>query len=161
MSNAQIDKLSSRLREFGNFLRSRRARLSPDQVGLPDGFRRRTPGLRREEVAQLGDIGSTWYTWLEQGRDVRPSVEVLEAIARALQLDPAEKHYLFTLAAISSPDEKPKPDENVPDSLTRMLKAMVGQPAYVLGRRWDILVWNDDAVRVFGDFCRLEGASGI
>ncbi|MGA5653511.1 helix-turn-helix transcriptional regulator [Rahnella contaminans] len=157
MSDAKIDKHRSRLREFGSFLQSRRARLSPEQVGLPSGFRRRTPGLRREEVAQLADIGSTWYTWLEQGRDVRPSVEVLDAISRALQLDPAEKHHLFTLAAISSSEEKPKTEEHVPDSLTRMLKALVGQPAYVLGCRWDILAWNDDAVRVFGDFGRLEG----
>lgn len=152
-----MHKTGSRLREFGNFLRSRRARLTPAQVGLPSGFRRRTPGLRREEVAQLADIGSTWYTWLEQGRDVRPSAEVLDAIARALQLGPAEKQHLFILAAIPSPDERLKFSERVPDSLIRMLRGMAGQPAYVLGRRWDVLAWNESAVQVFGDFGKLEG----
>src|ERR1700689_939892 len=75
---------SARRRQFGEFLRSRRERLTPSEVGLPDGFRRRTPGLRREEVALLARVGATWYTWLEQGRDVRPSAEVLAALADAL-----------------------------------------------------------------------------
>jgi transcriptional regulator with XRE-family HTH domain len=157
MSDDPIHTTESRLKEFGNFLRSRRARLTPAQVGLPSGFRRRTPGLRREEVAQLADIGSTWYTWLEQGRDVRPSAEVLDAIARALQLGPAEKQHLFILAAIPSQNERSRQRERVPDPLIRMLRGMAVQPAYVLGRRWDVLAWNEAAVRIFGDFGKLDG----
>src|ERR1700685_3047657 len=88
---------AGRRREFGDFLRSRRERLNPSDVGLPNGFRRRTPGLRREEVAMLAGVGTTWYTWLEQGRDVRPSNEVLSALAGALQLDPTEQRHLFVL----------------------------------------------------------------
>src|ERR1700722_13112043 len=84
-------------REAGDFLRSRRERLTPPDVGLPNGFRRRTPGLRREEVAMLAGVGTAWYTWLEQGRDVRPSNEVLSALAAALRLDPTERRHLFVL----------------------------------------------------------------
>ena len=83
--------------ELADFLRTRRASLQPGEVGLPDGGRRRTPGLRREEVAQLAGVGSTWYTWLEQGRDVKASLEVLEAISRALRLTPAERVHLILL----------------------------------------------------------------
>ncbi|WP_369788810.1 helix-turn-helix transcriptional regulator [Rouxiella sp. WC2420] len=150
-------EIELRLREFGQFLRSRREKLAPKDVGLPAGFRRRTPGLRREEVALLAGIGGTWYTWLEQGRDVRPSVEVLDAIAVALKLNPAEKRHLFTLAAIPVQEQRSEGAEQVPDSITRMLNGMENQPAYVLGRRWDILAWNSAAAEVFGDFSQLEG----
>src|SRR2546421_9744442 len=87
-----------RRRELAGFLRSRRERITPDQVGLPPGGRRRTPGLRREEGAQLAGVGVTWYTWLEQGRDINPSAQVLDAIARTLQFDSHEHSHLFTLA---------------------------------------------------------------
>src|SRR5271165_1033061 len=87
-----------RREELGNFLKARRARLSPEDFGMPRGTRRRTPGLRREEVALLAGVGVTWYTWLEQGRDMRPSVEVLDALADALRLDSAERRHLFVLA---------------------------------------------------------------
>src|SRR5580658_7051719 len=97
MSNAAIASLAARRREAGDFLRSRRERLAPADVGLPNGFRRRTPGLRRDEVAMLADIGTTWYTWLEQGRDVRPSSELLSALCKALRLDPTERRHLFAL----------------------------------------------------------------
>src|SRR5438270_9095254 len=86
--------------ELGAFLRSRRARLSPGDVGLAPGLRRRTPGLRREEVAQLAGVGVTWYTWLEQGRPINASVQVLDAIARTLRLDPAERAHLYRLAEV-------------------------------------------------------------
>lgn len=82
---------------LGDFLRKRRASLSPEDVGLPTGSRRRTAGLRREEVAQLSNIGTSWYMWLEQGRDVRPSVQVLESLAAALKLNPNERRHLFFL----------------------------------------------------------------
>ena len=87
-----------RRRELGAFLRSRRERITPDQIGLRTSRRRRTPGLRREEVAQLAGVGVTWYTWLEQGRDINPSAQVLDAIARTLLFDAHERAHLFTLA---------------------------------------------------------------
>lgn len=155
--DTRADYIDARRREFGDFLRSRRERLTPSAVGLPNGFRRRTPGLRREEVALLAGVGTTWYTWLEQGRDVRPSADVLNAIADALHLDMAERQHLFTLADRPSPESRSRGPEHVPDALVRMLDSMTGQPAYVLGRRWDVLAWNAAAVTVFGDFGRLEG----
>src|ERR1700743_2503941 len=108
MSNNQDPSvIEARRREFGAFLRSRRERLTPAEVGLPEGFRRRTPGLRREEVAMLAGVGTTWYTWLEQGRDVRPSVEVLSALATALRLAPHERRHLFALAERPLPPAAP------------------------------------------------------
>ena len=157
MQDQNLFETESRLREFGNFLRSRREKLTPKEVGLPAGFRRRTPGLRREEVAQLAGIGATWYTWLEQGRDVRPSAEVLDAIAAALKLCPTEKRHLFTLASVPTQERRSEEAEQVPDAITRMLNGMKNQPAYVLGRRWDVLAWNSAAAEVFGDFAQLEG----
>ncbi|MDR6232283.1 helix-turn-helix transcriptional regulator [Pseudomonas oryzihabitans] len=142
--------------ELGTFLRSRRERLLPAHVGLPPGFRRRTPGLRREEVAQLAGIGTTWYTWLEQGRDVSPSAEVLTALADALQLDPAERRHLFQLSGQPIPEPRVLAPERVEAPLLRMLKSLEGQPAYVLGRRWDVLAWNRAAQALFGDYGRLQ-----
>jgi len=107
MSDAATSDPAARRREAGDFLRSRRERLTPSDVGLPSGFRRRTPGLRREEVAMLADVGTTWYTWLEQGRDVRPSNEVLSALAGALRLDPTERRHLFVLHDRPAPEERP------------------------------------------------------
>ncbi len=86
--------------ELAAFLRSRRERLSPEQAGLPPGLRRRTPGLRREEVAQLAGVGVTWYTWLEQGRPINASAQVLTAVAQTLKLDQAEREHLFRLADV-------------------------------------------------------------
>src|SRR6202795_82026 len=104
MSDAATADPAACRREAGEFLRSRRERLSPSDVGLSDGFRRRTPGLRREEVAMLASVGTTWYTWLEQGRDVRPSNEVLSALARTLRLDPIERRHLFVLHDRRTPE---------------------------------------------------------
>src|SRR6202035_1326493 len=98
------DAVRDRRRELGAFLRSRRARLSPAEVGLPDWGVRRVPGLRREEVAQLASVGLTWYTWLEQGRQAQPSASVLTAIADALRLDAHEREHLFALAR--DPDDR-------------------------------------------------------
>ena len=155
--NARLDTIDSRRRAFAAFLRSRRERLTPEDVGLAPGIRRRTPGLRREEVALLAGVGSTWYTWLEQGRDVNPSIEVLSALAKALKLDPAERQHLFLLSDRPAPESRRSGPETVPEPILRMLESMAGQPAYVLGRRWDILAWNRAAVAVFGDYSRLEG----
>jgi transcriptional regulator with XRE-family HTH domain len=149
--------LDSRRHEFGAFLRSRRERLAPASVGLPEGFRRRTPGLRREEVALLAGVGATWYTWLEQGRDVRASAEVLAALADALHLDPAERRHLFILDGRAPPELPASGPEHVAVPLRRMLASLAGQPAYVLGRRWDVLAWNRAAVALFGDYGELQG----
>lgn len=149
--------IAARRREFGDFLRSRRQRLSPAKVGLPDGFRRRTPGLRREEVALLAGVGTTWYTWLEQGRDVRASPEVLSALADALRLDPAERRHLFVLNDRPPPEMRPAGPERIEEPLQRMLASLTSQPAYVLGRRWDVLAWNRAATVLFGDYAELDG----
>jgi transcriptional regulator with XRE-family HTH domain len=156
MSN-RAAAIEARHREFGAFLRSRRERLTPASVGLPDGFRRRTPGLRREEVALLAGVGTTWYTWLEQGRDVRPSPEVLSALADALRLDPAERRHLFVLNDRPPPEKWATGPEHVEEPLRRMLASLTSQPAYVLGRRGDVLAWNPAAAAVFGDYGKLVG----
>jgi transcriptional regulator with XRE-family HTH domain len=147
----------SRRRELGAFLRSRRERLSPQAAGIAAGARRRTPGLRREEVAMIAGVGTTWYTWLEQGRDVRPSVEVLTALSEALRLDAVETRHLFILAGRQEPERKAAAPEKVDGPLLHMLQSLVLQPAYVVGRRWDVLAWNPAAAAVFGDYGLLEG----
>jgi transcriptional regulator with XRE-family HTH domain len=146
-----------RRRELGAYLRSRRARLAPGDVGLAPGVRRRTPGLRREEVALLAGVGATWYTWLEQGRNVRPSAEVLNRLGDALRLDPVEKKHLFILANRPNPDPPSAMEERIDEPLRRVLVSLAMQPAYVTGRRWDVLAWNKAATAVFGDFAALEG----
>ena len=127
--------------ELSEFLKSRRARISPATVGLTNGRRRRTPGLRREEVADLAGVGLTWYTWLEQGRDIRVSVEVLTAIARALQLEPAERAHLFRLAGHAPPALEPTTTLISP-RLRRVLDAWDPFPAHITGRRRDVVAWN-------------------
>lgn len=149
--------LQAQRRAFGDFLRSRRERLTPAQAGLPAGFRRRTPGLRREEVALLAGVGTTWYTWLEQGRDVRPSPQVLSALGDALRLDRVEQRHLFALANRPPPEFRAAGPEEIDEPLRRMLASLDRQPAYVLGRRWDVLAWNPAAEALFGDYGRLNG----
>jgi transcriptional regulator with XRE-family HTH domain len=131
---------------LGEFLQIRRKRLKPEDVGLPQGKRRRTPGLRREEVAQLANISASWYTSLEQGRDIQTSEEVLENLVTALQLNPAERQHLFLLAKPSFDIGAPK--EKISPALFCWVQTL-SQPAYVLGRRWDLLVWNNHANKVF------------
>jgi len=146
-----------RKRELGAFLRSRRERLAPADVGLPAGARRRTPGLRREEIAMVAGVGTTWYTWLEQGRDVKPSSEVLAALGEALKLDAAEKRHLFILAGRPPPSPRPLDPERVEAALQHTLTTLAIQPAYVMGRRWDVLAWNRAAEAVFVDYGALAG----
>jgi transcriptional regulator with XRE-family HTH domain len=136
--------------ELADFLRNRRARLQPDEVGLPNGGRRRTPGLRREEVAQLAGVGTTWYTWLEQGRDVRASLEVLEALAGALRLTPAERAHLILLGRGEQARPCKAPPERISPTLRRLVENLGPNPAYILGRRWDYLAWNRAFEVVFG-----------
>src|SRR5690349_21962020 len=148
----------SRREELRAFLRSRRARLSPADVGLlPDGGgRRRTPGLRREELAALAGVGVSWYTWLEQGRDINPSPDVLDALARALRLDPAERRTLFALARTELPladdvagDDTERLDGEV-GQLIALVDSLHPHPAYLLGPMTRILAWNRAASVVLG-----------
>jgi transcriptional regulator with XRE-family HTH domain len=136
---------------LGEFLRTRRARITPAQAGLPAGKRRRTPGLRREELAQLAGVSLTWYTWIEQGRDIHFSVEVLESLARVLQLPPPEKAYLFALAGMR-PHIEPPPDTAPLSALAHIVEHQGYYPAYVMGRYWHLLAWNRAAKMLFGDF---------
>ena len=141
----------SRRDELRDFLRTRRARLTPADVGMPDAGRRRTPGLRREEVAVLAGVGVSWYTWLEQGRDIKVSDVVLDAIARALRLDAAERAHLYLLAGLNPPqDDGPGTIPPVPPELRRLLDAWSPRPAYVRDRHWNFIALNDAARAVFG-----------
>jgi transcriptional regulator with XRE-family HTH domain len=135
-------------RALGEFIRAHRERLTPQAVGLPPGPRRRTPGLRREEVAQLCGVSPTWYTWIEQGRPVSASAEALARIAAALQLSRAERAYLFELAAQRDPDEPERTAGELPDTLAAAVR-LIHTPAYVLDRQWDALVWNEPAAHLF------------
>lgn len=145
-------------RQFGDFLRSRRERTQPAQVGLSDTRRRRTPGLRREEVASLAGIRAEWYIKLEQGRAVAPSPGTVEALARALRLDDGERAHLRALAGgTASPALS---EERVPEPL-RCLVESLPHPAYVTGLRWDMLAWNVAAAEFFNELRRPEGERNI
>ncbi|MCQ4211379.1 helix-turn-helix transcriptional regulator [Streptomyces longispororuber] len=141
--------------ELAAFLRSRRERITPDQVGLPGTARRRTPGLRREEVAHLASVGITWYTWLEQGRAINVSAGVLDAIARALRMDPAERAHAFALAGTTDPRAEPDSPAVTPTVL-RLLRRLEPWPAEVKNARYEILAHNTAYVGVFGDPAELE-----
>jgi transcriptional regulator with XRE-family HTH domain len=138
--------------EFADLLRSRRDRLTPADVGLPAGSRRRTTGLRREEVAQLAGVSTTYYTFLEQGRDVRPSRQVLAALAAALRLSPAERAHLFQLAGVTPPAGAEAGAETVLPGLRAMVERLDPFPAYLKGARWDVLAANRAARALFADW---------
>ncbi|AIQ56351.1 helix-turn-helix transcriptional regulator [Paenibacillus borealis] len=142
-----MEEISSRL-PLGEFLRSRRERLTLEEVGLVSYGRRRTPGLRREEVAQLAHIGTSWYTSLEQGRSINPSEDVLNNIAEALRLTEDERHHLHLLAR--PVQQQTVEDQQLNTGLERMIKALEPNPAFVIGRCWDLLLWNQAAELVFG-----------
>ena len=148
-----------RREELADFLRHRREALKPEELGLPNGGRRRTPGLRREEVAQLAGVGTTWYTWLEQGRDVRASLDVLEALARALRLNQAERSHLIMLGRGEEAPPCKSPVERVSPTLRRLIENLGPNPAYIIGRRWDYLAWNDAAVALLGDLGAIPRAA--
>ncbi|MEU8706592.1 helix-turn-helix transcriptional regulator [Streptomyces sp. NPDC048565] len=143
--------------ELSEFLRSRRARLKPEDVGLPDfGRHRRVPGLRREELAQLAGVSVAYYTRLEQGNGQNVSAEVLGAIATALRLTNAEQAHLTHLAKPKQHKKKPSTrQQRVRAPLSQLLDTMDGVPAYVIGRRSEILAWNRMAAAVFGDWSQL------
>jgi transcriptional regulator with XRE-family HTH domain len=145
---------------LGTYLRDRRARLDPAAFGFSSA-RRRTPGLRREEVAQRANVSATWYTWLEQGRGGAPSADVLDRIARALTLTAAEREHLFLLAQGRPPEVREDPQEQieaVSPTLQRILDSMTLSPAYVKTSTWDVVAWNRAAVAVFGNYGELPPA---
>ncbi len=142
-----------RRRELAAFLRTRRERLAPEDVGLPPGYRRRTPGLRREEVAQLSGVGVTWYTWLEQGRPINASAQVLEAVTRTLRLDDSERSHLFTLAGV--PDTTSRVIEICEPAVRELVEALDPYPAFVVSPRYDILAWNRAEAALKGDYSSL------
>ena len=137
-----------RRRELGSFLRNRRERLRPEQVGLPPSRRRRTPGLRREEVAQLAGVGVTWYTWLEQAREIKASPQVLDAIARTLQFDTHEHAHLFTLAGLPTTSIADECD-HMPPAGQLLVERLEPYPATVLNARWDLLAFNRTSASFF------------
>ena len=128
--------------ELPHFLRARRGAVQPADVGLPPGGRRRTPGLRREEVAMLAGVSVSWYTWLEQGRPINVSLEVLDALARVLRLDPAERDHLVELAGHSIRHTGTPAGADVPEWAERLLSSVDPAPAYLLGPTWEFLAWN-------------------
>lgn len=140
-------------RELGDFLRARRNRLSPRDVGLEPGGRRKVTGLRREELALLAGLSTDYYQRMEQGREVRPSDDVLDALAGALGLDDEERRHLFTLARAARrpvPTAVDRGPEQVPDGTRRLLR-LLDTPALVLGRHLDLLDWNPMAQALLGD----------
>ena len=139
---------------LGTYLRDRRARLDPVALGLPAG-RRRTPGLRREEVAQRANISPTWYTWLEQGRGGAPSADVLDRIASGLLLTEPEREHLFILGLGRPPDIHYKPFEGVTPRLQRVLDALVISPAIIKTATWDVVAWNRAAAVLLTDYAEL------
>ena len=142
--------------ELADLLRSRRHRLTPADVGLPAGTRRRTAGLRREEVAQLAGMSTTYYTFLEQGRDVRPSRQVVTALARALRLSSAERAHLFQLAGITLAAEDQARAETVAPVVSTLVGRLDPFPAFLKGRRWDVLAANRSARALFTDWSARE-----
>lgn len=140
--------------KLGSFLRDRRARLDPAALGFPAG-RRRTPGLRREEVAQRANISPTWYTWLEQGRGGAPSADVLERIAAGLMLTETEREHLFILGLGRPPEARYRPVEGVTPRLQRILDAFRFSPALIKTATWDVVAWNRAAAAVLVDYGEL------
>lgn len=147
--------LGSNREELADLLRSRRDRLKPEDMGLPIGARRRTPGLRREEVAFLANVSTTYYTFLEQGRDVRPSRQVLDALAGALRLSSTEREHLHRLAHGSPPVNENLEPEALAPGVGVLVAHLDPHPAYVTGRRWDVLAANRSARALFVDWPTL------
>jgi transcriptional regulator with XRE-family HTH domain len=137
--------------QLGEFLKARRARLSPDDFGMPPGSRRRTPGLRREEVALLAGVGVTWYTWLEQGRQINASTQVLDAVARTLRLDRAEREHLYRLAE-ATPLRTECSRAAVPEAIREIVQSLDPLPASLVNSRFDILMTNDAHEELFWEW---------
>lgn len=139
---------------LGEFIRTHRERTTPQSVGLPSAGRRRTPGLRREELAQLCEVSPTWLTWLEQGREVAASGKLLARMAEVLHLTAAERSYLFSLAERLDPQHE-EDAHDADESLQTIVDAIDG-PAYMLDRQWDAVAWNEHALALFGGWLDVE-----
>jgi transcriptional regulator with XRE-family HTH domain len=139
---------------FGNYLKNRRAKLDPAAFGFPL-TRRRTPGLRREEVARLANVSATWYTWLEQGRGGAPSADVLDRIARAMMLTDAEREHLFLLGLGRPPELRYRAPGGITPRLQRVLDTLDYSPAIIRTATWDVIAWNKAAAAVMTDYGTL------
>ena len=146
-----------RYQELADFLKTRRLKILPSQVGLPSTARRRTPGLRREEVAQLSGIGLTWYTWLEQGRPIHVSTSIMESLSRVLLLDRNERRHLYLLANLPLPADVPEYQSAVSPALQHVLNSLVLCPSLVTYQRWNVIAWNKEANLLFGNFEEMNG----
>jgi len=152
-ASAEHDVMKAhRLGELREFLMSRRARISPAEAGLPDGgARRRTPGLRREEVAVLAGVGVSWYQWLEQGRDITVSPQVLDSVGRVLRLSSTERRHLYVLAGLNPPAPEVDPgDADMCAGLRRLIDAWMPYPAHIMDRYWNTIMYNDAAGMILG-----------
>jgi len=147
-NSQESEVMDSRRHELGEFLQVLRSRYAPETFGFPAGSRRRTQGLRREEVAQLAGISPTWYTWIEQGRAANVSADALDRMARALRLSRGERSYIFELAGRRDPLATAPEEDAAPELLTSLL-ANIDIPAYIMGRTWDMLAWNAAAAELF------------
>lgn len=145
-----------RYKELADFLKTRRAKILPSQVGLSSALRRRTPGLRREEVAQLAGIGVTWYTWLEQGRPIHVSAQVIESLSKVLLLDKQERIHLYLLANQPLPADIPGYQGTVSPILQHVLDSLVFCPSLVMDQRWNVIAWNKAACLLLGDFSKMN-----
>ena len=145
-----------RYKELADFLKTRRSKISPSQAGITSETRRRTPGLRREEVAQLAGVGLTWYTWLEQGRDIRVSAQVVESLARVLMLDTQERIHLYRLANQPLPSDLPECPAAVSPILQHVLDNLVLCPSFLADQRWNVIAWNKAACLLLGDFDHMS-----
>lgn len=150
------NEVNHRSQELADFLKSRRTRVLPSQVGLPEGTRRRTPGLRREEVTQLAGIGLTWYTWLEQGRPIKVSATVVESLSRVLLLDEQERQHLYLLANQPLPPTMPRYQGAVSPVLQNVIDSLTLSPTLILDGRFNIVAWNRVATILFGEFVALN-----
>ena len=148
--------LRERREELASFLRSRRERVRPQDVGLAPGARRRTPGLRREELAQLAGVGVTWYTWLEQGRPINASVQVLDAVARVLDLGPAERWHLYRLADVPGVPKAHDAD-TLPEMVLPVLDSLEPNPACVYNGKYDLLACNESYAALFPPIATADG----
>lgn len=145
-----------RYKELADFLKTRRAKILPSQVALSSGTRRRTPGLRREEVAQLAGIGVTWYTWLEQGRPIHVSTQVIESLSKVLLLDKQERIHLYLLANQPLPADIQRYQGTVSPILQHVLDSLIFCPSFVMDQRWNVIAWNKAACLVLGDFSKMN-----
>lgn len=152
----ELNHEKHRYEELADFLKTRRAKVSPLQVGLTTTTRRRTPGLRREEVAQLAGVSITWYTWLEQGRSIHVSAQVIESLSRVLLLDKQERIHLYMLANQPLPSDIPSYQETVSPILQNVLDSLLFSPSLIIDQRWNVIAWNKAACCIFGDFQKMN-----